>query len=295
MELRVLKYFLAVAREESISKAAESLHVTQPTLSRQLMELEEQLGVILLIRSRRNRGISLTNEGMLLRKRAEEIVELAHRAEIELTSDSETISGDVYIGGGETEGMRLIAKAAKALQEKYPHIKYHLFSGNADDVRERLDKGLLDFGVFIEPAAMERYDYMRLPAVDTWGLLMRKDCSLAEKSQIVPQDIYDLPLLTSRQNLVYHALSSWLERDLASLNVVGTYNLIYNASLMVEEGVGYALCLDRLINTTGDSSLCFRPFEPKLEVNMDIVWRKHQVFSKEAELFLKKLQVLVLE
>ncbi len=288
MELRVLRYFLAVAREESITAASESLHVTQPTLSRQLMELEEELGKKLFIRG--NRKITLTDEGMLLRKRAEEIVELVEKTETEIIASDEVINGDIYIGGGETDVMRILAQIAKKLQQKYPHIKYHLFSGNADDVTERLDRGLLDFGVLIEPANIQKYEYIKLPATDKWGVLMRKDSPLAQLETIKPKDLWDTPLLCSRQSMVGKEISQWIGRDFDKLNVIATYNLLYNASLMVEEGIGYALSLDKLVNTTGNSILCFKPLEPKLEVELNIVWKKSQIFSKAAKKFLEMLQ-----
>ena len=277
MELRVLRYFLAVAREESISGAAEALHVTQPTLSRQMMELEEELGKTLFLRGKRK--ISLTEEGMFLRKRAQEI-----------SAAEENISGDVHIGGGETDAMRLIARAAHRLQSAYPHIAYHLFSGNADDVTERLDRGLVDFGVFIEPADLSKYDFIKLPVTDIWGVLMRKDCPLAARATIRPQDLLGLPLLASNQHLVKNEFSGWFGEGYEKLNITTTYNLLYNASIMVEEGMGYALCLDKIVRTSGGSPLCFRPLEPKLEVGLHIAWKKYQFFSKAAEKFLECLQ-----
>lgn len=290
MEIRVLRYFLAVAREESISGAAENLHITQPTLSRQLMELEEELGTKLFNRGKKNRKVTLTDEGMRLRRRAEEIVTLTDKTQAEFNSADETISGEIYIGGGETDAMHLIARTAKKLQSSHPHIKYHLFSGNADDVAERLDKGLLDFGIFIEPANMEKYDYIRLPATDTWGLLMRRDSPLAQKESIKAEDLRNIPLITSRQSMVRNVLSGWSGRDFDKLNIAATYNLVYNASLMVSEGFGYALCLDRLVNTAADSELCFKPLEPHLEAYLDIAWKKYQMPSKAAEKFLSQLQ-----
>lgn len=288
MELRVLRYFLAVAKEESITAASETLHVTQPTLSRQLMELEEEFGKKLFIRG--NRKITLTDEGILLRKRAEEIVELVEKTETEITASDEIINGDIYIGGGETDAMRIIAHIVKKLQEKYPQVRYHLFSGNADDVTERLDRGLLDFGVVIEPANIQKYDYIKLPATDTWGVLMRKDSPLAQNTVIKPKDLHNIPLLCSRQSMVGKGISQWIGKDFEKLNIVATYNLVYNASLMVEEGIGYALSLDKLVNTTGNSALCFKPLEPKLEVGLNIVWKKSQVFSKAAKKFLEMLE-----
>lgn len=292
MELRVLRYFLAVAREENISGAAEMLHVTQPTLSRQLMELEEELGKKLFLRG--NRKITLTEDGILLRKRAAEIIDLVEKTETELTTPADIITGDIYIGGGETDAMRLVARMAADLQENYPAIRYHLYSGNGDNVTERLDKGLLDFGIVIEPFDMKKYNYIKLPAADTWGLLMRKDSPLAENEYIRPNDLLNIPIITSNQTLISDEFSHWLGKDFEELNIVTTYNLLYNASLMVDEGFGYALCLDKLINTSGDSNLCFRPLQPKFEVSLDMIWKKYQVFSTAAEKFLEMAQDRVL-
>lgn len=288
MEFRVLRYFLAVAREESITGAAKILNVTQPTLSKQLMELEEELGKKLLIRG--NRRITLTEEGVLLRKRAQEIMELVDKTESEISSKNEVISGDVYIGGGETDSMRLIAKVIKKLQDEHPHIQYHLYSGNASDVTERLDKGLLDFGVLIGTANIQNYDYLHLPTTDTWGLLMKKDSPLSNLDSIRPENLHDIPLICSKQALSGNEISGWFGNDFEKLNIVATYNLIYNATLMVEEGIGYALCLDKLVNTTSASDLCFKTLEPRLEAHLNIVWKKYQVFSNAAKQFLHKLQ-----
>lgn len=272
MELRVLRYFLAVAREESITAAAETLHVTQPTLSKQLMDLETELGKKLFIRGRRK--IILTEEGQFLRKRAQELIDLADKTEAAFQEEGEIVSGDVYIGGGETEAIRYIAKTIRRLQESCPNIRFHLFSGNGEDVTERLDKGLLDFGLFVGATELRKYDYLVLPDADIWGLLMRKDHPLAAHSHIVPEDLKQTPLLCSRQMLIQNELSGWLGYPLDRLNIVGTYNLIYNASIMVEEGLGCALTIDRLINTSGNSRLCFRPFEPGISANLVVAWKK---------------------
>ena len=290
MDIRILRYFLAVVREESISGAAEFLHLTQPTLSRQLMDLEAELGVKLLNRGKKNQRITLTEEGMLLRRRAEEIVALTDKTISEFDMPYDIVSGDVYIGGGETDAMRLIAKTAKKLQTDYPMIRYHLFSGNADDVAERLDKGLLDFGLFIGAANMEKYHYLHLPDTDTWGLLMRSDSPLADKKSIRPEDLENIPLIVSRQSKVHSELADWYGNNFDKLNIVATYNLIYNASLMVDEGFGYALCLDRLVFSADNNNFCFRPLEPGLESHLVIAWKKYQVFSKAAEKFLEALQ-----
>ena len=231
MELRVLRYFLAVAREESISDAAEFLHITQPTLSRQLMDLEEELGKQLLIRGKRNRKIMLTEDGMRLRKRAEEIVALADKTEAKFLAADDAVSGDVYIGCGESDAMRIIAKTAVKLRRDYPEIHFHLYSGNAEDVSERMEKGLLDFGIFITSANIDKYDYLKLPAYDTWGLIMRKSDKLAAKDFITPQDLEGLPLIMSRQALVQEDIGRWSKKQIQNLNVVATYNLVYNAAI----------------------------------------------------------------
>lgn len=287
MELRVLQYFLAVAREQNISAAAQSLHLTQPTLSRQLRELEEALGKQLMIRG--NRKITLTEEGMLLRKRAEEILELADRTEKEIMQSADTVSGDIYIGTGETDGVRQIARTAHQLQQSYPGIHFHIVSGDAVDVCERLDKGLLDFGVLLGKMDKAKYHYLELPMKDTWGVLMRRDSPLAGQDAVSPRDLWDKPLILSRQVDNKSGLYRWLRKEPAELHTVATYNLIYNASLMVDEGMGYAFTLDKLVNTTG-SDLCFRPLQPRLELGMYLVWKKSQIFSKAAELFLERLQ-----
>lgn len=288
MEIRVLRYFLAVAQEESISGAADYLHLTQPTLSRQLMDLEEELGKKLFIRGKRK--ITLTEDGLLLRKRAGEILALVEKTECELSGPEEAIAGDIHIGGGETAAMRLVAQMAKKLQAQHPQICYHLYSGNADDVSERLDKGLLDFGLFIGPMDLKKYDYIRLPAADTWGVLMRRDSPLAAKESIRPEDLWELPLLISRQSQAGHGLANWLRRDWDSLQIAATYNLLFNAALMVEAGLGYALCLDKLVDTMAVSGLCFRPLAGSDKEGMHFVWKKYQVFSKAAALFLREIQ-----
>lgn len=291
MELRVLQYFLAVAREQNISAAAQSLHLSQPTLSTQLKQLEAELGKQLLIRGTKgSRRVLLTEEGMILRKRAEEILALVHKAENEVACADDAVNGDVYIGAGETDAIRLFARAAQALQARYPDIRYHIASGNAAFVLEQLDKGLIDFGLVYSGVDPQKHESLPLPTADTWGVLMRRDCPLAHKGTIAPEDLWDKPLIVSHQRGDDQTLSQWLKRSLSSLHVVATYNLVFNASLLVEEGLGYALTFDQLINTTGDSRLCFRPLSPPLKAQASIVWKKYQVFSKAAEKFLQLLR-----
>lgn len=291
MEIRVLRYFLAISREGSITNAANALHLTQPTLSRQIKDLEEELGQQLLIR--RSHRTVLTPEGMLLRKRAEEILSMVDKTTSEFHTIKNTISGDIYIGGGETDAIRLIAEIMKDIRESYPDIHYHLHSGNAADVTERLDKGLLDFGLLIQPTDISKYDYLNLPVTDTWGVIMRKDSPLARKKYITKNDLLDIPLIFSRQAIAQkqseNEFISWFGENYDKLNVVTTYNLVYNASIMVEAGIGYAVSLDKLVNTSESSNLCFRPLKPALESGLNIIWKKYQVFSPAAELFLEKL------
>lgn len=291
MEIRVLRYFLAVAREGSITAAANYLHLTQPTLSRQLKDLEEELGQTLLIR--KSHRVTLTPEGMLLRKRAEEIIAMVDKTQSEFVSLGNTVSGNVYIGGGETRVMKEIATVIRDIQTAFPAIHFHLYSGNAQDVTERLDKGLLDFGVLIQPADLSRYQSLQLKGKDQWGVLMPKDSPLAAKKAIKKEDLLDLPLICSRQAIRRHingnAFSHWFGEDFERLNIVSTFNLIYNAALLVEAGAGYAISLDGLTDTSRDSALCFRPLSPRLESRLAIVWKKDQVFSPAAQLFLDRI------
>ena len=292
MEIRVLKYFLAVAREGSITKASNSLHLTQPTLSRQLQELEKELGQKLLTRGKYK--ITLTPEGMILRKRAQEIIDMVEKTEAEFQAISDTLSGDIYIGGGETDSMKYIAEIIKEIQTDYPAVKFHIYSGNAEDVTEKLDRGLLDFGILIQPVDLSKYDYITMPENDVWGLVMRKDNPLALKKVIELADLVKEPLLASRQMSPKYSKDSgfldWFGDSFEKLNITATYNLAYNAVKMVEAGIGSAVTLDKLANTSTESNICFRPLSPKLESGLDIVWKKGQVFSPPAKLFLNKLQ-----
>lgn len=291
MELRVLQYFLAIAREQSIVRAAKSLHLSQPTLSTQIKALEEELGKQLLIRGTKgSRRVTLTEEGMILRKRAEEILNLIQKTEREISLSDKVIVGDVYIGTGETDAVRYIARAAKELYQVYPGIHYHIASGNTEFVLEQLEKGLIDFGIVFGSVDQSRYNSLPLSYKEVWGVLMRKDSPLAEKKEILPEDLWDKPLIISRQS----STESWLKQDLSELEIVATYNLLFNASLMVEEGLGYAIGFDKIINTSDSSSLCFRPLYPRREEGMRIVWKKYQVFSKASEKFLEKMRELLI-
>lgn len=291
MELRVLNYFLAVTREQSISGAAESLYLSQPTLSRQLKELEEELGKQLFIRG--SRRVTLTEEGMILRKRAEEIMELVKKAEDEISQSYELIAGDITIGTGETDGIRFLARAAQNLQKDYPLIHLHIVSGDKATVIEELDRGLIDFGIVFGDVDTSKYEHISLPYKDIWGVMMRRDSPLAEKEEITAADLVDKPLIISRQAFQNADFRVFFPCGQEKLNIAATYNLLFNGSVMASEGMGYVICFDKIINVSGDSELCFRPLSPKLEASMSIVWKKYQVHSKVTERFLIKLREYV--
>lgn len=227
---------------------------------------------------------------MILRKRAEEILDLVKKTENEIAYSDDVVVGDVYIGSGETDGMRLLARAAGSLKKLYPGIHYHISSGNAVFVKEQLDKGLIDFGIIFGTPDTNKYEALKLPSKDIWGVLMRKDSPLAEKESVSPEDLWNQPLLISQQETEGGRISRWMKRSLSELDIIMTYNLLFNASLLVEEGLGYAICFDRIINTSGDSRLCFRPLTPTIEIEMYMIWKKYQVFSKAAEKFLMMTQ-----
>ena len=286
MELRHLQYFLTIAREGTISGAAQALHLSQPSLSRQMQDLERELDVKLF--NRGSRHIELTEEGMRLRRRAEEIVDLVGRTEAELRVSAETIAGEVRIGSGETPAMDLVARVIAEMQNTYPLVRFALHSGNAEDVRERLEKGLIDFGLFIGQVDLARYETLALPACDRWGVFMRRDDPLCAREVLRVEDLVDMPLILSAQG--NSELGPWFHRDAGELDIVATYNLLFNASLLVSEGVGIALCLEGIVNTSGDSDLVFVPFEPELRVGMSLVWKKNSVQGRAQRLFLDELR-----
>ncbi len=287
MELRVLRYFLEVAREENVTHAAQRLHVSQPTLSRQIKELEDELGKKLFTRS--NYSIKLTEEGMLLRKRAEDILEMADKTLEEFKSLDEINGGDIHIGCAESNGIAHVIRVIKSLQKKYPHIRYHFYSSGTDAVSERLDRGLLDVAVIIQEVDLSKYNYLKVPSSDRWGLIMRKDSPLAEHSCIHLNDLMNIPLILSRQAM-REEMPRWFGETQDKLNIVATYDLLFNTSVMVREGFGYVLGFDGLVNTGPDSDICFRPLEPALESPMYIIWKKYQMFTPVASLLLEELK-----
>lgn len=281
IETRLLYYFLAIAREQSVTKAAESLHISQSTLSKQMQDFERQIGKQLFIRG--NRQITLTENGAYLRSRAQEIMNLIDKTESGFHAGDSLVEGDLYFGCGETPAMDFITRIFQNLQSNYPGLKFHVYSGNADDVVERLEKGLLDMGLLLGPAQYEKYDYLPLKHTDAFGLLMPGDCPLAEKEVVDQEDLKDVSLILPAQ-------SGTVVPDIHSLNVVATYNLIYNATFMVEHGMGCALCLENLLDLVPGRSLVFRPIDPPLRVEAYIVTKKYQTFSAAAKLFLERLK-----
>lgn len=292
MEIRVLRYFLAVAKEGGVQAAAASLNVTQPTLSRQLMALEDELGCKLFERGKR--PLRLTESGTHLLQRAEEIVRLMSLTESEfLAARAPIVAGEIRMGAGESAGMRYLADAVKSVRKRHPQVTVSIFSGDVADVSERLKAGKLDFALFVDPVDVRNLEQYHLPYADRWGLLMRRDDPLAGRTEngVTPEQMRELPLLVSVQVLgeSNHFLSRWLGANADTLRIVGRYNLIYNASLMVESGIGHALCMDNLIPASGNSPFVFRPLTPALESSLTLTWRKSVPLSHAAILFLRHL------
>ena len=291
MELRVLNYFLTVVREGNFSRAAEKLHLSQPTLSRQIKDMEDEYGKVLLIREPRR--VLLTEDGELLRRRAEEILSLVEKTEGELLSNDRSISGDIRIGAGESVNFRLVMQVAKEFRNTYPDIRFHIISGDGETTLHRLDRGLIDFGYVYGDLDPAKYHQLSLPARDRWVVLMNNQDELAQKETIASADLHNRPLLLSRQTLSPSThgdeLLDWLGKPLEELHIAGSYTLLYNASLMAREGLGYALSFENIINTKG-SDICCRPLKPEIFAQPFIAWKKNQVFSKASQKFLEALK-----
>ena len=284
MDIRTMQYYLAVVREGTISAAAEALHVAQPSLSRQMKELEEELGASLFERG--NRKITLTEEGMVLRKRAEEMVRLMQMTEEEISQIKNHVSGSVRIGAGESFSFHYLSRTAADIAAEHPDIRFHITSGDTQDLMDELNNGLIDFAVIFTDVDHTLYQSIPLPAEDSFGVLMRKDHPLSKKETVRLADLKNYPVIVSRAALPYFSGSD----ELSALNVVATYNLIYNASLLVEDGLGMAICFDRLINVSGDSKLCIKPIIPRRENAGNLIWKKYQVFSPAVSLFIDRIQ-----
>ena len=290
MELRTLRYFLAAAQEANITRAAEFLHVTQPTLSRQIMELERELGVTLMLRGKS--GLVLTDDGLYFRQRAEEIVELADRLEQAFMEKNADISGLIRIGASEAVGSRLFARLIREFSEKYPQIQFHLYNETGDSIRQRLDKGLIDVGLMLGPVDKEKYDFLRLSQNETCGVLMRDDHPLAGRSRIVPEELAAYPLILPLRERARAEILSWIGREEKDLKIPLSYTLLSNAALLVEEGMGCAFCLDGALAIHSSPSLRFIPTDPEHTTRSVLVWKKNNLFSPAVSLFLQEINML---
>ena len=290
MELRTLRYFLAVAQEENITKAADILHVTQPTLSRQMMDLERELGVTLMLRGKN--GLTLTDDGIFFRQQAQEIVELADRLEKSFVERQNNISGMVVIGASETVGSQTLARLIKEFSGKYPAVQFTLYNETVDNIKDRLDKGLVDIGLLLEPVDVTKFDYVRLSQQDTWGLLVRDDHPLTEKESLTADDVAPYPLILPLRDNIRVEIIHWLGRDEKELTIPLFYTLLSNAALMVAEGLGCAFCMDGALAIRSDPRLRFIPLEPRRVTHSVLVWKKNKIFSPATSLFIQEINLL---
>lgn len=287
MEIRTLRYFLAVAREENMTRAAETLHVTQPTLSKQLKSLEEELGQKLFTRHSFN--IRLTDEGMLLRNRAEDLVRMADKIEQEFVSMDDITGGELYLGLAESYQIKFLAQNIREFKKLYPNLHYHITSGDTEQIADKLDKGLLDFLVLAELPDSRRYEYIEFPESDIWGLIVPADDPLSAKKQIRIKDLKNIPLFCSDQAW-NNDIKKWAGNDFSDLCLEGSFRLAYNGSIFAREGLGYLLTFDKLVDTSTESGLVFIPLYPRLETRLYIAWNRHQAFTPIAERFLNLLK-----
>ena len=288
MDIRVLRYFLAAAREENITRAAESLHIAQPSLSKQLMELESELGKRLFIRGRRK--LTLTEDGILLRRRAEEIVSLFDKTAQEITADHTVLDGKISVGGMPTPK---ILQTAAALRAEHPNILFDFYSADATEVMERLDHGSLDFAVLLEPADTTKYEYLSLADCARWGLLMPDTCALAEKSMVEKEDLCSIPLILHRRIGLQREIEHWAQKSIGQMNIAATYNVVNgNPAAFARSGLGYFLTCDDHLPEHLDAGLCFRPLSPPLEIRHVLVWKRYAVLSNAAQAFLTRLNAL---
>ncbi len=292
MDIWPLKYFLAVARAGNLTRASETLHISQPALSMRLAELERELGHPLFVRGAR--GMTLTEKGALLMRRAEDLVELAERIESEIRADDvKGLSGTIAIGAGETVAFAPVANAIKTLCAENPNLHIDITSGNGEDIQARIQSGTIDLGLFVGPGRYKGYDYIAMPHVLRWGLIMRRDAPLASRQSIRAKDLDGIPILLTRQMMVGEFLSGWLGHACGTLNVVCTYNLAYNAALMVAAGLGSAICIDNVIPAAFADSIVFRPFSPALSSDAYLAWRKDVPLSPAANALVERVRATV--
>ena len=288
MEIRVLRYFLTVVREQSITKAADVLHITQPTLSRQLAQMEDEIGVKLFERG--SRRITLTNEGLLLRRRAEEILQLVDKTEKELIEQDEQIEGKITLGCGEIGSIQLLPDIFESFHEKYPLVTFDIYTATADHVKEQMDRGLVDIGLLLEPIDIEKYDFIRLDMKERWIVVMRPDCPLAEKEYVTAKDLSELPLIMPRRLKVQSELASWFGDDYDGLNVLFTSNLNTNAAVMVSRGLGYSIVIEGMMPFWDQSKITYRPLYPSLTATSVLAWKRGQPFSLATTKFIEHMK-----
>ena len=291
MEIRVLRYFLTIVREQSITKASEVLHITQPTLSRQLAQMEDEIGVRLFERG--SRKITLTNEGLLLRRRAEEILQLVDKTEKELIEQDEQIEGKITLGCGELGSVQLLPDVFESFHEKYPLVTFDIYSATADHVKEQMDRGLVDIGLLLEPIDIEKYDFIRLDMKERWIVVMRPDCPLAQKEYVTAKDLSELPLIMPRRIKVQSELASWFGDYYDSLNVLFTSNLNTNAAVMVSRGLGYSIVIEGMMPFWDQSKITYRPLYPSLTATSVLAWKRGQPFSLATTKFIKHIKCLL--
>ncbi len=288
MEIRVLRYFLTVVREQSITGASEVLHITQPTLSRQLAQMEEEIGVKLFERGARK--ITLTNEGILLRRRAEEILQLVDKTEKELVEQEEQIEGKITIGCGEIASVQLLPELFESFHKKYPLVSFDIYTATADNVKDQMDKGLIDIGLLLEPIDIEKYDFIRLNMKERWVVLMRPNDPLAEKEYVTADELSRLPLIMPRRLQVQSELASWFGDCYEKLNVSFTSNLNTNAAVMVSRGLGCAICIEAMMAFWDQSKITYRPLYPYLTATSVLAWKRGQPFSPASTKFIEHIK-----
>lgn len=291
MEIRVLRYFLTVVREQSITKASEVLHITQPTLSRQLAQMEEEVGVKLFDRG--TRKITLTNEGLLLRRRAEEILQLVDKTERELIEQEEQVEGKITIGCGEIASVQILPNLFRSFHEKYPRVNFDLYTATADHVKDQMDRGLVDIGLLLEPIDIEKYDFIRLDRKERWVVLMRPDSPLVGKDSVTAKDLAELPIILPRRLRIQSELASWFGDDYENLNVLFTSNLSTNAAVMVSHGLAYSVVVEGAVSFWDQSKITYRPLSPDLTATSVLAWKRGQPFSLAATKFIKQIKCLL--
>lgn len=288
MDLRVLNYFLTIAKEGNITRAADLLHITQPTLSRQLKDMEDELGVSLFIRG--NRQITLTDAGMLFQQRAGELVTLLEKTQRDLADQRNMVGGTISIGCVETTASKMLPQVLSAFAAQHPMVQYDLYSANGDDIKEKLDRGEIDLGVLLEPVEAAKYDYFRLPIQDIWGIVIRRDDPAAKQGFIPLEDVSKLPLILPRREIVQDEIASWFGVDRSRLNIFATHNLLTNATLLAEAGLGYPVCVQGAYTIRETEKVCFVPIVPERTTGHVLAWKKNRIFTTATSLFIEHIK-----